>query len=60
MIAQELEGYDVEQTLQTIHSLRHTDGFRISWNAGVALIAEDDGLGFAGGNLGEGGLNLGV
>ena len=60
MVTQELEGYDVEQTLQTVHSLWHANSLCISWDAVVTLIAEDNRLCFAGSDLGKCRLNFGV
>jgi hypothetical protein len=60
MIAQKLEGYNVKQTLQTVHSFWYTNSLCISRDAVVTLVAEDNRLCFAGSNLGKCRLNLGV
>jgi hypothetical protein len=60
VVTQELHGDDVQQSLQTIDSLGDPDGLHAGRNAVIVLIADDDGLRFPCGDLGEGGLHLGV
>ena len=58
MIAEQLQGDDVEQTLEAVDRLRHADSLDILCNTIIALVAYDDGMRLAGRNLGEGGLDL--
>lgn len=60
MVAQQLQRDDVQQSLETIDSLGNPDRLGFFRNALVAVIAQNDGLRLACGDLGEGGLDLGV
>ena len=60
MIAEQLQGYDINQALEAVDTLRHADGLDILRNAIVTLVAYHDGLCLAGSNLGEGRLDLGI
>ena len=60
MIAEQLQGDDVEQTLEAVDSLRHADSLDILCDTIVTFVTYDDGMCLAGGNLGEGRLDLGI
>jgi len=60
MVTEQLQGYDIEQALEAVDSLRHADRLDILGDSLVTFVAYHDGLCLAGGNLGEGGLDLGV
>ncbi len=60
VVAKQLQGDNVEQALKAVNSLRHADSLNILRDTLIALIAYDDGLGLARGNLGERRLDLGV
>ena len=60
MIAEQLQGNDIEQTLETVDGLRHADSLDILGNALVTFVAYDNGLRLAGSDLGESRLDLGV
>jgi hypothetical protein len=60
MIAEQLQGDDVEQTLETVDCLRHADSLDILCDAFVIFVAYDNGMCLAGSNLGEGRLDLGI
>jgi hypothetical protein len=60
MVAQQLQWDDIQQSLQAIHSLGHPDGLYVLGDTLIVLIAHNDRLRFASGDLGEGGLDFGV
>jgi len=60
VIAQNLERDDVQQPLQAVNRLWHTDRLGIRWDTLVAFVAQYDGLSLASSNLGQSGLDLGV
>lgn len=60
VVAQELEGNNVQQALETVDGSGNADGLDALGDTLITLIAENDGLGLAGGDLGKGGLDLGV
>jgi hypothetical protein len=60
VVTEELEWDDVQQALQTVHSFGDTNGLGVFGDTLVTFIAYNDGLGFAGSDLGKGGLNLRV
>lgn len=60
MVAQQLQGNDVQQSLQAVNRLRHSDRLRVGGDVLVILVAENDGLGLARGDLRESVLDLGV
>jgi hypothetical protein len=60
VVTEQLQGYNVEQTLKAVDGLRHADSLNILRDTLITLIAYDDGLGLARGNLGERRLDLGV
>ena len=60
VIAEQLQGDDVEQALHAIDGLGNANGLRTHWDTFVAVIAQDDGLAIASCNLGEGGLDFGI
>jgi hypothetical protein len=60
VIAEQLQGDDVQQALHTVNSLGNTDCLRARGDALVTIIAQDDGLAITSGNLGEGGLDFGI
>jgi len=60
MITEHLQGYDVEQALEAVDGLRHTDSLDIPRDALVTFVTYHDRLRLAGSNLGEGRLDLGI
>ena len=60
VVAEQLQGDNVEQTLKAVDGLRHADSLNILRDTLIAFIAYDDGLGLARGNLGERRLDLGI
>ena len=60
MITEQLQGDDIEQALEAVDCLWHADLLDILRDSLVTFIAYHDGLCLAGGNLGEGGLDLGI
>ena len=58
VIAEELQGDDVKQALHAVDGLGNANGLRTHWDTFIAVIAQDDGLAIASGNLGEGGLDF--
>lgn len=60
MVTEQLQGYNIEQALEAVDGLRHADRFDILGDSLVTFVAYHDGLCLAGGNLGKGGLDLGV
>jgi hypothetical protein len=53
VIAQDLQRDNIQNTLQTVYNIGDTDGFSCERDRVVIVVADDDGLGLAGGNLGE-------
>lgn len=60
VITEQLQRDDVQQALHTVDGLGNTNGLRACGYAFVSLIAQNDGLAIASGNLCEGGLNFGI
>lgn len=60
VIAEKLQGNDVQQTLQGVDGFGYADGASSSGDTIIAFVAKHDGLGLARGDLGKGGLDLGV
>jgi hypothetical protein len=60
MVAEQLQRDNVEQTLEAVDRLRHSDLLNILRDTLITLIAYDDGLSLARSNLGERRLDLGV
>ena len=60
MVAEKLQGDNVEQTLEAVDALRHADLLNILRDTLITFIADDDGLGLARSDLGEGRLDLGI
>jgi hypothetical protein len=60
MITEQLQGDDIEQALEAVDCLWHADLLDILRDSLVTFIAYHDGLCLAGGNLGKGGLDLGI
>ena len=60
VVTQELQRDDVQEPLQSIDSLGYTDCLHTLLDAIITVVANDDGLGFASGDLCKGRLNLGV
>ena len=60
VVTEQLQGDDIQQALQTIDSLGHANGLGALGDTLVVCIADDDGLCLSSGDLGEGGLHLGV
>ena len=60
VVTEQLEGDNVEQTLEAVDALGHAYLLNILRDTLITLIAYDDGLGLARGNLREGRLDLGV
>lgn len=59
VVAEQLQRDDVQQALQAVDGLRHADGFDVGRDSVVILVADDDGLRLARGDLRECGLHLG-
>lgn len=59
MVRQQLKGNDVQQALQAVDRLGNTDRLGTGRDAVVTLVANDDRLSLARGNLGERRLHLG-
>ena len=51
VVTQELQGNDIQEPLQNIDSPGHTDGLNTLLDAVITVVANDDGLGFASGDL---------
>jgi hypothetical protein len=60
MVAEQLQGDDVEQTLEAVDCLRHADSLDILCDAFVVFVTYDNGMCLAGSNLGKGRLDLGI
>ena len=60
MITKQLQGDDVEQTLEAVDRLRHADSLDVLRDTFVVIVAYDNGLCLAGSDLGEGRLDLGI
>lgn len=60
VVAEQLHRDDVQYALQAVDGLGHPDGLATGRDAIVTLVAHDDRLSFAGSDLGERGLHLGV
>lgn len=60
MVTQQLQRNDVEQALQTVDGLGHTDCFTTLRDTLILLSADDDRLRLTGCDLCERGLDLGV
>ena len=60
MVAEKLERNNVEESLQAVNCLRNPDGLATRRDRIVIYVANNDGLGFAGGDLRECRLYFGV
>ena len=60
VVTEELQRNDVQEPLKNIDSLWYTDGLNTLLDAIITFVTNDNGLGFASGDLGEGRLNLGI
>lgn len=60
MVAQNLERDNVQQALEAVDGLGHPDSLDACGDTVVARVAQDNGLRLARGDLGKGGLDLGV
>lgn len=60
VVTQQLQRNHIQQSLQAVYSLGHADRLNVLGDTFIILVANDDRLRFAGGDLSKGGLNLGV
>lgn len=60
VVTEELQRNDVQEPLHNIDSLGYTDGLDTLLDAIITIVADNDGMGFASGDLCKGRLNLGV
>lgn len=58
VIAEKLQGNDIEKTLEAVDGLWNANGLRRGRNRRIVVITNDNGLGFPGSYLRERGLNL--